>query len=140
MTDNYKILINKLDAFIRKYYKNQIIRGIIYSVAALLLFFVTVALLEYFAHFGTAIRTVIFYFYLAISLIIVFRLIIFPLSKLPEQYRWIMLANPMTSIIEIIMSHDAYAVNGIRSCRDACVLRAYATRPRVRRRSLFVAW
>jgi lipopolysaccharide transport system permease protein len=26
--------------------------------------------------------------------------VIFPLSKLPEQYRWIMLANPMTSIIE----------------------------------------
>jgi lipopolysaccharide transport system permease protein len=26
--------------------------------------------------------------------------VIIPLSKLPEQYRWIMLANPMTSIIE----------------------------------------
>jgi len=26
--------------------------------------------------------------------------VIFPLSKLPEQYRWIMLANPMTPIIE----------------------------------------
>lgn len=26
--------------------------------------------------------------------------VIFPLSKLPQQYRWIMLANPMTSIIE----------------------------------------
>ena len=26
--------------------------------------------------------------------------VIFPLSKLPAQYRWIMLANPMTSIIE----------------------------------------
>jgi lipopolysaccharide transport system permease protein len=26
--------------------------------------------------------------------------VIFPLSKLPEQYRWIMLANPMTSVIE----------------------------------------
>jgi lipopolysaccharide transport system permease protein len=26
--------------------------------------------------------------------------VIFPLSKLPEQYRWIMLANPMTPVIE----------------------------------------
>lgn len=82
MTDNYKKLINKLDAFIRKYYKNLIIRGIIYSVAALLLFFVTIALLEYFAHFGTIVRTTIFYVYLTISLIIIFRLIIFPLTKL----------------------------------------------------------
>jgi len=82
MTDNYQILINKLDAFIRKFYKNLIIRGVIYSIAALLLFFVTIALLEYFAHFGTMVRTTIFYVYLAISLIIIFRLIIFPLSKL----------------------------------------------------------
>jgi len=82
MTDNYQILINKLDAFIRKYYKNLIVRGVIYSVAALLLFFVTVALLEYFAHFGTIVRTTIFYFYLAISIFIISRLIIYPLSKL----------------------------------------------------------
>lgn len=26
--------------------------------------------------------------------------VIFPLSKIPDQYRWIMIANPMTSIIE----------------------------------------
>lgn len=26
--------------------------------------------------------------------------VIYPLSKLPEQYRWIMLANPMTPVIE----------------------------------------
>jgi lipopolysaccharide transport system permease protein len=26
--------------------------------------------------------------------------VIFPLSKIPDQYRWIMLANPMTPIIE----------------------------------------
>ena len=26
--------------------------------------------------------------------------VIFPLSKLPAQYRWIMLANPMTPVIE----------------------------------------
>jgi lipopolysaccharide transport system permease protein len=26
--------------------------------------------------------------------------VIYPLSKIPDKYRWIMLANPMTSIIE----------------------------------------
>ena len=82
MTDNFQILVNKLDAFIRKYYKNLIIKGILYSVAALLLFFVTVALLEYFAHFGTIVRTTIFYVYLAIGFIIILRLIILPISKL----------------------------------------------------------
>ena len=32
-TDNYRLLIQKLDHFIRKYYANQIIRGTLYSVA-----------------------------------------------------------------------------------------------------------
>lgn len=82
MTDNYYILINKLDAFIRKYYKNQIIRGVIYSVAALLFFFLAVALLEYFAWFGITARTIIFYLYLAVSLIIMVKLIAVPLFKL----------------------------------------------------------
>lgn len=82
MTDNYTILIGKLDAFIRKYYKNQIIRGLLYSVAMLLLFFLTITLLEFFAWFGTTFRTIIFYFYLIVSGIIVFKLILIPVFKL----------------------------------------------------------
>ncbi len=82
MTDNYTILIGKLDAFIRKYYKNQIIRGLLYSVAMLLLFFLTITLLEYFAWFGTTFRTIIFYVYLIVSGIIIFELILIPVFKL----------------------------------------------------------
>lgn len=82
MTDNYQILINKLDSFIRKYYKNQIIRGFIYSIALLMLFFLTITLLEYFAWLGTTARTIIFYVYLIISALIIFSLIIIPLFKL----------------------------------------------------------
>jgi lipopolysaccharide transport system permease protein len=37
--------------------------------------------------------------------------VIFPLSKLPDQYRWIMLANPMTPVIETFR----YAFLGIGS-------------------------
>ncbi len=82
MTNNYKILIHKLDSFIRKYYKNQIIRGLIYSIAALLLFFLTITLLEYVAWLGTTGRTIIFYLYLIISTLILFRLIFLPVFKL----------------------------------------------------------
>jgi len=59
--NNYQLLIDKLDAFIRKYYKNQLIRGVIYSFTACLLFFLTVTALEYFAHFSTMGRTLLFY-------------------------------------------------------------------------------
>jgi len=82
MTDNYKILIHKLDSFIRKYYKNQIIKGLIYSVATLLIFFLTITLVEYFAWLNTTGRTIIFYMYLVISAIIVFKLIFIPVFKL----------------------------------------------------------
>ncbi len=82
MTDNYQILIHKLDSFIRKYYKNQIIKGFIYSITALLVFFLTITLLEYFAWLGTTARTILFYLYLIISFLIIFKLILIPVFKL----------------------------------------------------------
>ena len=82
MTDNYNILINKLDEFIRKYYKNQLVKGIIYTITILLLFYIAVNILEYFAHFGIAVRTTIFYTYLIINIIILLKYIIIPLSKI----------------------------------------------------------
>jgi hypothetical protein len=82
INDNYKKLLRKLDIFIKKYYKNQIIKGLIYSVAALLVFYLTVTLLEYFAWMNSGARTIIFYTYLIISIFILFRLIFLPLFKL----------------------------------------------------------
>ena len=69
---NYSILVEKLNQFIRKYYKNLLLRGLIYSTGLLFVFFISVTLLEYLAHFNSAIRTVLFYtFFLASSFIIV---------------------------------------------------------------------
>jgi hypothetical protein len=84
--DNYQILIAKLDEFIRKYYKNQIIRGIIYSVSVFLLFYLFIILAEYFGHFNTFIRTVFFYLFIAINGFIIARLIVNPLSKLYKLF------------------------------------------------------
>jgi len=58
---NYQTLIDKLDAFIRKYYRNQLIRGLIYSFTACLLFFLGITALEYFGHFSISVRTGLFY-------------------------------------------------------------------------------
>ncbi|MCD4746100.1 MAG: hypothetical protein K8R58_07360, partial [Bacteroidales bacterium] len=82
MENNYSILVHKLDRFIRKYYKNQLIKGCIYSIATLLLFYIFTTLLEYFAHFRIIIRTIIFYSYLLINILILIKLIIIPLFKL----------------------------------------------------------
>jgi len=82
MTDNYQILISKLDEFIRKYYKNLMIRGLLYCIGLLILFFLAVTALEYTAHLNTIARTVLFYAYIVITILIIGKLIVVPLFKL----------------------------------------------------------
>jgi hypothetical protein len=79
---NYQSLIEKLDSFIRKYYKNQLLRGLIYSVGLVLVFFVSVTVLEYFAHFNTVVRTVLFYSFVVSTGFVLIKYIAIPLTKL----------------------------------------------------------
>jgi hypothetical protein len=51
ITENYQLLLRKLDEFTRKFYINQLIRGIIYASALLLAAFLTINVLEYFIYF-----------------------------------------------------------------------------------------
>jgi hypothetical protein len=78
----YSYLIARLDEFIRKYYTNQLIKGIIYSVGALVLFFLIVALIEYFGRLGTEGRAILFYTYLFTTCGILVRFILIPLFHL----------------------------------------------------------
>jgi hypothetical protein len=64
MRDNYALLIEKLDDFIRKYYVNQLLRGALYSVAAILGLFILLNVLEYYLYFSTTTRKVLFYGFL----------------------------------------------------------------------------
>lgn len=82
MKDNYQLLIEKLDAFIRKYYKNQLIRGAIYSFGLCLAFYLAVTLLESVGRFNTGLRTVLFYSLLGGNLFILVRFVVMPLTKL----------------------------------------------------------
>lgn len=82
MEDNYSLLIRKIDEFIRKYYKNQLLRGSLYSLAALALFFILISALEYFSWFSTITRAVLFYTYLVVAVVIIGQFIIVPVMKL----------------------------------------------------------
>ena len=81
-TTNYHILLTKLNEFIRKYYKNRIIRGIILVSAFMFLSYLFVTFFEYFGHFSTVVRTILFYFYILGNLAILVFYIIIPLLKL----------------------------------------------------------
>lgn len=81
-TTGYNQLIDKLDQFIRKFYKNKIIRGLIYTVSLLLGFYLLVIMLEYFGQFDSNVRTVLFWgFVLSAAGILVYNVAI-PLFKL----------------------------------------------------------
>lgn len=75
-------LVDKLDAFIRKYYKNQIIKGLLYSLGLILIFYLTAAILEYFGNFGSTARSVLFYGLLFASGAVTLYYIILPLTRL----------------------------------------------------------
>lgn len=76
--NTYPRLIEKIDAFTRKYYGNQMLRGAIYFVAIVLAVFLVASVLEYFGHFSTTIRTVVFFALAAIFLVLFVRYIVIP--------------------------------------------------------------
>jgi len=82
MNNNYQILIEKLDAFIRKYYKNKLLKGVIYSLGVLLASFIVFTSVEYFGQFNVVGRTVLFYAFLAITLYLLTNFVVVPLAKL----------------------------------------------------------
>ncbi|MFA5418447.1 MAG: hypothetical protein WC341_08315, partial [Bacteroidales bacterium] len=82
MKTSYNILIEKLRQFILKYYKNQIIRGLLLSMALVISFFLLVNLFEYLAWSGSTIRLSLFYSFLGATLLVIGYYVIIPLLKI----------------------------------------------------------
>lgn len=101
MSNNYQILISKLDAFIRKYYKNRLLRGGIYSLATLFAAFIVFTSVEYFGQFDVVGRTILFYSFVGVTIYLLVNYIIIPLAKL---YRFGKVINH-NQAAEIIGNH-----------------------------------
>ena len=78
------VLIEKLDEFIRKYYKNRLLKGLIYSSAMMCSFFLFAILLEYFGQFDVIGRSLLFYGYLGLTLFILVFYVFIPLFNLAK--------------------------------------------------------
>tara|TARA_B100001540_G_C15815623_1_gene647142 strand:+ start:955 stop:4260 length:3306 start_codon:yes stop_codon:yes gene_type:complete len=76
------LLFDKLNRFINKYYKNKILKGLIFLSATLLIFLLFFSIIEYFSRFSTRGRSVLFWIYFAINLIILIKFIVVPVSQL----------------------------------------------------------
>ena len=81
-TNSYDILIAKLDEFIRKYYKNRLIRGAIYTIGILVVALLAGVVLEYYSRLNSVWRGVLFFTWLGLTAYVLVRFIFIPLSKL----------------------------------------------------------
>ncbi|PCJ89403.1 MAG: DUF4175 domain-containing protein [Flavobacteriales bacterium] len=82
MPTNYHILLEKLDEFIRKYYKNQLIKGALYSIALVLGFYLAIILLEYYGQFDTGARTGLFYAFVLSTGFVLVKFVFIPMLKI----------------------------------------------------------
>lgn len=80
--NDYGELIEKLNQFVRKYYKNQMIRGAMYSIALILGAYLLVTLLEYFGRFNVAMRTFLFWLFVASAFFVLVKFFVIPLTKM----------------------------------------------------------
>jgi len=76
------ILLKKLDEFIRKYYRNRLMRGVLWAVTLLAAYYLILIICEYFFHFNQVIRTVLFFAFLSTAVFLFFRLIFIPILQL----------------------------------------------------------
>ncbi|HEY4195548.1 MAG TPA: DUF4175 family protein, partial [Mucilaginibacter sp.] len=102
-SENYELLIGKIDTFIRKYYFNNLLRGLIFLGAGIFSAYVIITVSEYYGNFNTAFRTFLFYFFILFNLALITWLII------PSLLAWLRLGKTIThdQAAEIIGHHFA---------------------------------
>ncbi len=75
-------LLDQVDGFIRKFYKNQMIKGIFLFVGVLLLTYLAIITLEYFGRFNSYVRAALFFGFLGVNGFILGKYIVAPILKL----------------------------------------------------------
>jgi len=100
-SDNYTILIDRVNAFIRKYYLNNLLRGLIFLGAGIFSAYITITLLEYFGNFNTLFRTLLFYGFIFLNFTLLVWLVI------PSLFAYFNLGKTLThdEAAEIIGQH-----------------------------------
>jgi len=75
-------IYQKLEAFIRKYYLNELIRGVVLFIGLGLLYFLFTLFIEYFLWLKPTGRTILFWTFVGVEVFLLFRFIFFPIFKL----------------------------------------------------------
>ena len=82
MQSSFEHLLDQIDAFIRKYYKNEMIKGILLFTGFFLFSFLFTTTLEFAGRFGSFTRASLFFGFIVVNVLLLIRYILIPLSKL----------------------------------------------------------
>ncbi|MCY2686529.1 DUF4175 family protein [Salinimicrobium sp. TH3] len=80
--DNFEILRKKLEAFIRKFYLNELLKGFIFFVAIGLLYFILTLFVEHLLWLNSTGRSILFWGFVTVEVFLFGRFIVYPLLKL----------------------------------------------------------
>jgi hypothetical protein len=75
-------IYQKLEAFIKKYYTNELIKGVLLFIGFGLLYFLFTLFIEYFLWLKPLGRTLLFWLFIGVEVFLLFRFILFPIFKL----------------------------------------------------------
>jgi hypothetical protein len=80
--DSKALIFQKLEVFIKKFYKNELLRGTIFFVGLGLLYFLFTLFIEYFLWLKPTGRTILFWAFVIVEVFLLFRFILFPIFKI----------------------------------------------------------
>ena len=80
--NHYTHIHDKLKAFVKRYYTNEIIKGAIFFLSFGLLYLIFTLIVEYFLWLEPFSRTVLFWLFILIEFVLLFRFILIPIFKL----------------------------------------------------------
>ena len=82
MTENFNILVNKLNSFKVKYYSYKLLKGFILTVFIFLIVYTVFSLVEYYGYLSPEKRKLLFFGFVIFSGLLAIQFIIIPLLKL----------------------------------------------------------
>lgn len=82
MSNSFEHLLDQIDAFIRKYYRNEMIKGVLLFSGLFLFSFLLTISLEFIGRFSSSTRAALFFGFIAINVLLLIRYIFIPLTKL----------------------------------------------------------
>ena len=81
-SSNQQILQDKIRQFVKKYYLNELYKGMVFFVLIVLSVFILYSLFEYFSYSNTTVRTILFYSFIALFVLNAIFYILIPVLKL----------------------------------------------------------